>query len=109
MLSKTLSLFDVGLAVLLAGCTAALSPTADGYGQRVYYDPALPPAPLSERVPPRPAPQAYWQPGHWTWNGVRWVWRKGYYVEPPKTATAWIPGHWDEGAAGYTWIKGRWE
>jgi WXXGXW repeat (2 copies) len=109
MLSKASPLIAAGLALLLAGCAAASLPAVGGYGRGIDHMPALPPAPLAERVPPRPDPNAYWQPGHWAWNGVRWVWTRGYYVERPKTAAAWIPGHWNDGGDGYTWVSGRWE
>ncbi len=39
-----------------------------------------PPPPVVEAVPPPPAAYYVWRPGHWRWNGVRWVWIRGHYV-----------------------------
>lgn len=93
MPARLATLVGVGLALLLASCTAATSTAAAGAYGGSGSDPVFPPTPLTERVPPRPNSNAYWEPGHWSWNDARWIWRKGYYVERPKTAAAWIPGH----------------
>jgi hypothetical protein len=53
--------------LLLAGCADA-------------YPPPPPPPLIVERVPPPPAAYLVWIPGHWRWNGVRYVWRRGHYA-----------------------------
>lgn len=49
----------------------------------VYEEPVGPPpapAPIVEAPPPPPGAYYVWRPGHWRWNGVRWVWIRGHYV-----------------------------
>ena len=41
------------------------------------------PAPIVEAVPPPPAAAYVWRPGHWRWNGFRYVWIRGHYVIRP--------------------------
>ena len=72
---------------LLAGCVYPPPPPP-----RVVYRPAPPPvvverpAPppmIVERVPPPPIEHPYWvwRQGGWRWNGYRYVWMRGHYVE----------------------------
>ncbi|MBV9126577.1 MAG: YXWGXW repeat-containing protein [Verrucomicrobia bacterium] len=37
------------------------------------------PAPIVERRPIAPFYGAVWVPGHWRWNGHRYVWARGHY------------------------------
>jgi hypothetical protein len=41
--------------------------------------PYPPPAPIVEYRPAEPYYRAVWVPGHWQWNGRRYVWRRGHY------------------------------
>nr|WP_321986008.1 hypothetical protein [uncultured Lichenicoccus sp.] len=41
------------------------------------------PAPIVERAPPPPPGYYAWRPGHWRWNGYRYVWITGHYVLRP--------------------------
>ena len=46
------------------------------------------PPPRAEVVPPPPGGPMVWEPGHWHWDGYRYVWRPGHYVQSrPDTAT----------------------
>ena len=69
--------------MILAGAIILL--TATGIGSAV----AQPPVPYGPVPPPRyepvPAPRRgyYWEPGHWHWNGYRYVWFNGHYVGGP--------------------------
>lgn len=38
-----------------------------------------PPPPMTEYYPPRPAYAVVWVPGHWRWNGHRYIWVRGHY------------------------------
>lgn len=60
------------------------------------------PPPRAERVPPPPHGRFAWQPGHWHWDGFRYVWIGGRYVEHRH------PRHWIDG--GWVWSprEGRW-
>jgi hypothetical protein len=51
------------------------------------------PVPLYDAVPP-PRTGSLWEPGHWHWNGERYVW---------------IAGRWSSGGTRYGhWVLGRW-
>ena len=56
------------LLVPLGGCIIEAPP------------PPPPPARVVERVPPPPPGYYAWRPGHWRWNGYRYVWVPGHYV-----------------------------
>jgi len=44
----------------------------------VVVQPAPPPV-IVETPPPPPRAHMVWRPGHWRWNGRRWIWRPGHY------------------------------
>jgi hypothetical protein len=79
----------------------------------VVIAPSAPPPAETEVIPAPPsanATMAYWQPGHWTWNGASWVWVGGNYVTRPQPAAVWVPGQWAQDASGsYRWIDGHWQ
>ncbi len=64
-------------AVLLVGLLAGCVYPAPVPG------PPPPPAPLVEAAPPPPPGVYVWRPGHWRWNGFRYVWVRGHYVVRP--------------------------
>jgi hypothetical protein len=87
-------------------CVAALLLPLAGEAQ-VYITPAPPPI-RREVIPPAPYPGGVWIPGHWRWNGRRYVWMGGYYRHAPRPAAVWIPGHWAQRPGGWVWIHGHW-
>ncbi len=93
------------LALILGTMTLATTPA----GAQVYLGVHIgPPAPIVERRPPPPGPGYAWRAGAWRWNGVRYVWRGGYYVHPPYGRAAWIPGHWVESRHRWVYREGHW-
>lgn len=72
---------------LLAGCVYAPPPpppvVVGPPPPPVIVGPPPPPAPIVEAVPPPPAAFYVWRPGHWRWNGFRYVWIRGHYVARP--------------------------
>jgi hypothetical protein len=72
--------------------------------------PPVIPAPQVEIVPaPPPGPVAMvWRPGHWHWDGVRYVWLPGRYVRAPYPAAVWVEGHWVLRHHGWVWVGGHW-
>lgn len=56
---------------LLAGCVYTPVPAGPA------------PAQVVESVPPPPPGYYVWRPGHWRWNGYRYVWARGHYVIRP--------------------------
>jgi hypothetical protein len=71
------------------------------------------PMPIPERrhegPPPRPPGRGYeWQPGHWNWNGRRYVWNRGRHVRPPRPGRHWEEGRWEERRGRQVWVPGSW-
>jgi hypothetical protein len=67
-----------------------------------------PPAPLAEAVPAPPAPGYVWNPGYWSWDGVKYVWVPGRYVVAPFPNALWIGGKWVHRGQRWAWVDGRW-
>jgi hypothetical protein len=80
---------------------------------QVLLAPSAPPPPRVETIPPPPNADAqvmYWRPGHWMWDGVKWAWSGGQYVDRPAPQAVWEPGHWvQQPTGGYVWMDGRWQ
>jgi len=94
--------------VPLFGSTAPLAEAPSNAGTLgVIVAPYAPPPPQAE-APPPPTPSAKWIPGHWDWNGTKYVWFPGMYVENPPANANWVPGEWQPGPTGWTWIAGHW-
>jgi hypothetical protein len=92
----------------LTGSTAPPPAAAASGGAGKIWAPYRPPPRRAEIPPPAPSPQALWEPGHWRWNGTRYVWWRGRYLERPQPDANWIPGYWQQEADGWTWVEGRW-
>jgi hypothetical protein len=71
--------------------------------------PAPPPSTQAEIPPPAPSPSYVWEPGHWSWNGVQYLWQPRRYVERPAVSATYTPGHWEQQANGWVWVEGRWD
>jgi len=79
---------------LLAGCAT--------HGYFVVRE--RPVEPVYER--PAPPPGAIWVSGEWEWQGGRYVYIRGHYVE--HETREWIPGHWRDTNGGYVGVRGHW-
>lgn len=86
---------------------------AIGMGSAVAQPPppAAPPPPRYETVPPPRGEHFIWEPGHWHWNGVQYVWIPGRYVERRGHYGHYVPGHWvwNPRLGRYEWIAAHWE
>ena len=76
--------------------------------QDVTYLPQ-PPAP-PEVAPPaqQPAPDTFYVPGHWVWNGERYAWQAGYWAKV-QPGYVWVAGHYRWSPTGYIYIPGYWD
>jgi hypothetical protein len=93
-------------AVRTALVTLMLTAGAAGLAQAQY---APVPPPRYEVVPPPPVgPRAVWEPGHWHWNGARYVWIGGRYVAFRPNYHHYVPGHWARRGGGFVWIPAHW-
>jgi len=96
-------------SVAILACTVCLTSAAVAQ----YYPPPPPgpPPPRYERVPqppPPPGPNA-WEPGHWHWNGVQYVWVEGHYVpRRPDRYAQFVPGHWVLRDGAWIWAPAHW-
>lgn len=92
------------LAALVLG---GLSP-APSLAQPLY--PPVPP-PRYEPPPPPPPRHMVWEPGHWHWDGVRYVWVQGHYVSRGPRRGQYVPGRWvfDRRTGQYVWRPAHWQ
>jgi hypothetical protein len=97
--------FGAGIAVFLIGVGSAV---AQPPPPPATYAPI--PPPRAETVPPPPGRRMLWEPGHWHWNGVRYIWIDGRYIPrqphygryvegrwawaPHQNRWIWVPAHW---------------
>jgi hypothetical protein len=58
--------------------------------------------------PMRPSPRHMWVGGEWVVNGGTYVYKPGYWAEPPQPGVPWVRGHWGHRRGGYVWIPGHW-
>jgi hypothetical protein len=84
-----------------------------GIGTAVAQPPPPPyaavPEPRPETPPPPPRPDLMWEPGHWHWDGVRYVWVPGHYIGHRQGR--WVPGRWvwAPGQGRWIWRPAHWE
>ena len=55
--------------------------------------------------PPGPATGYVVEPGHWQWNGVRYVWIGRHWISTRPGYVHFIPGHWNRFGR---WIPAHW-
>ena len=94
--------------LLAAACGVFLSASLAAGAQIVVR--VGPPPRVVERVPPPPHehPGWAWHAGYHRWDGERYVWVPGAYVEPPYAHARWVEGHWDHRGGGFVWVEGSW-
>ena len=96
---------------IIAWSAAAL--LAFGIGTAVAQPPPPPnpygpiPPPRAEVVPP-PRSGYYWEPGHWHWNGHRYIWIDGRWVGGPPRRGHYVEGHWRWNGNHYVWVPAHW-
>ena len=100
-------------AAVLSACSApsvgpGVSSTAAAPATTVITAPVPPPPGRAEIPPPAPSARALWTSGHWHWNGERYVWAPGRYIERPTPTANWRPGYWEQQPQGWLWVDGQW-
>ncbi len=68
----------------------------------------IPPNEAEGPPPPPPGPRYVWQPGHWHWNGMAYVWIRGHYLIRQAAWHEFVPGHWAPRAGGFVWVPAHW-
>ena len=66
------------------------------------------PPPRAEVVPPPPRPTVIWEPGHWHWNGYRYIWISGRYIERRPQYGHYVPGAWVFRHGTWMWVPAHW-
>lgn len=67
------------------------------------------PPPRFEPPPPPPPGAAFvWVPGHWHWNGDRYLWIRGHYIRRRPGWHHWRDGHWALINGAWRWVPGGW-
>lgn len=71
--------------------------------------PAVPP-PREERIPAPPVSASVlsWQPGHYDWDGVRYTWVEGRWVDRAGHGSLWQDGFWRRDQNDYVWVPAHW-
>ncbi|HUC10888.1 MAG TPA: hypothetical protein VL985_10755 [Stellaceae bacterium] len=96
----------VSVALVFGCSTAATDP---GGRPLAVAAPYAPPPERAEIPPPAPTPNSLWQCGHWAWDGTKYVWAHGSYLQRPTPTANWMPGYWEQDPAGWIWTGGHWE
>lgn len=100
------ALFAGVVVSTLAGCYVAPPPPRVQRAEPVITQ--APPADLNEAPPAAPAPDMYWVPGHWVWQGNAYVWRQGHWVAP-RSDQVFVRAYWSNENGYWVYHPGRWE
>lgn len=92
---------------ILAGASVFLIGLGSAQAQPPPPSYAPVPPPRYEAVPPPPGPRVVWEPGHWHWDGVRYVWIGGHYVQRHRHPMRWVEGRW-VWHGRWVWVPAHW-
>jgi hypothetical protein len=67
-----------------------------------------PPAPIVETRVVSPGPGYVWTPGYHRWDGNRYVWTAGAWVQPPRAHARWVAHRWVRRNGGWVLVEGHW-
>jgi hypothetical protein len=95
-------LFTAAAVLALGALTGTAGPAAAQPAGEV------PPLQAEPPPPPPPGPRYVWAPGHWHWDGARYVWFHGEYVIRHAGWHEFVPGHWAHRPGGWVWIAAHW-
>lgn len=65
-------------------------------------------APVVTARPVRPSARHVWVGEEWVPSGGTYVYKGGYWAEPPRPRARWVVGHWRQTPRGYVWRPGHW-
>jgi hypothetical protein len=83
---------------------------AQPQNEYVVAQPPPPPPPRREVVAVRPAREAVWIEGYWTYTGrgERYEWVPGHWEVPPPQRRAFVGPRWERRPNGYIYVRGYW-
>jgi hypothetical protein len=67
-----------------------------------------PPAAIVEHPGNSPHSGFAWKDGYYRWNGYRYIWSQGHWVNPPRPGQVWVPGHWEQRKDVWVFVEGHW-
>jgi hypothetical protein len=56
----------------------------------------------------RPSPRHVWVAEEWEPRGGKYVYKAGYWAEPPRRGARWAAGSWHQTRHGWAWKPGSW-
>jgi hypothetical protein len=78
---------SLAAALLACGAPRLPAPAYVGHPTEALQEAPYPPPPARvEYIPNEPAGGAVWIDGEWTWQGRRYAWKQGRWVNPPTSA-----------------------
>ena len=101
--SKCLTLVAL---LALAGC-AEIPPDEVQYADARFYVAAPPPPARIETVPPAPAPDWTWVPGHWKLENGQQVWETGHWLEP-RPGEVYVQAYWSQQGGRWVYHPEHW-
>ena len=72
------------------------------------YPPVPPPQAELVPEPPRSRVALIWEPGHYDWDGARFRWAPGRWVDRAGHGTLWQDGYWQLKDGAYVWVPAHW-
>jgi hypothetical protein len=102
------------MALSLAAVSGCVYPEGTVYtdGSTVTTQEAIvvtdaPPPPIVEETVIAPGPGYVWVGGGWVWAD-HWVWRRGYWAQPPRPGAVWVPGRYAYRNGRHVYYRGAW-
>ncbi|HVS36529.1 MAG TPA: hypothetical protein VMS17_13275 [Gemmataceae bacterium] len=96
------------VAQWVPGFWTPVAAAAESTAQDVIYYPKPPDPPAIAPPGNPPAPDTFYVPGHWEWNGADYAWRSGFWARVQPNYV-WIPAHYRWSPAGYIYVAGYWD
>jgi len=94
--------------ILMLASAISLFAVADSEAQIVVRARLARPHAVVVARPVRPTPRHVWIAEEWVPSGGTYVYKEGYWAEPPRPRAVWVPGRWRHHHHGYIWVGGYW-
>jgi hypothetical protein len=96
------------LVLGLAMSVAVLGASLPAMAQPPY--PPMPRDRYERPIPPPPGPHGRFilERGHWQWDGARYVWIGGRWIERRAEYRQFVPGHWERRGGAWVWNEAHW-
>lgn len=94
----------LGFALAVTGLTAASGCGPTGMYASVE---SSPPGPPQSGIYFESRSGYVWVEGHYVWDGARWNWVDGYWVDQ-RPGYVYVQGYWDSSGGRYHWVDGHW-